>query len=73
MNEARPITYVLLNCTGTNTPASANVGDTVTVTVSVPSGYTVDPLSGAYVKQGNNTIQSTYNNGTLTFTMPPES
>lgn len=52
-----PITYYPTNVTLSPAPSEAAVGDTVTVGVSVPSGYTLrDPLSSSIVVRNNGVI-----------------
>lgn len=68
-----PITYRPTNCTFPNAPTQAGVGDTVIVPVSFTEGYGIVNNSDIYVTCNGVTVPSTYNNGTLTFTMPDPS
>lgn len=68
-----PITYRPTNCTFPNAPTEAAVGDTVTVTVAFEEGYGIVNPSDIYVTCNGVAVPSTYNNGTLTFTMPDPS
>lgn len=68
-----PITYRPTNCTFPNAPTEAAVGDTVTVPVAFQEGYGIVNPSDIYVTCNGVTVPSTYNNGTLTFTMPDPS
>ncbi len=68
-----PITYRLTNATTTG-PNEANVGDTVTVSLTFPEGYgVVNPSSDVYVSCNGVLVPSTYSDGQLVFTMPDPS
>lgn len=68
-----PITYRPTNCSFPNAPTEAAVGDTVTVPVAFEEGYGIVNPSDIYVTCNGVSVPSTYNNGTLTFTMPDPS
>lgn len=67
------ISYRPTNCTFPNAPTEASVGDTVIVPVSFTEGYGIVNDSDIYVTCNGVLVPSTYNNGTLTFTMPDPS
>lgn len=68
-----PITYRPTNCSFPNAPTEATVGDTVMVPVAFNEGYGIVNSSDIYVTCNGVAVPSTYNNGTLTFTMPDPS
>lgn len=68
-----PISYRPTNCYFPNAPTEAAVGDTVIVSVVFDEGYGIVNPSDIYVTCNGVTVPSTYNNGTLTFTMPDPS
>lgn len=68
-----PITYRPTNCSFPNAPTEAAVGETVTVAVMFEEGYGIVNPSDIYVTCNGVSVPSTYNNGTLTFTMPDPS
>ena len=68
-----PLTYRPTNCSFPNAPLEADVGDTVTVQVVFDEGYQLGNPSDIYVTCDGNPVESTYSNGTLTFTMPDPS
>lgn len=64
----RSITYIPINST-LNGPSSAVSGETVNVSVSFPDGY-IYQEQGVSIYNKDGSIPFTYDNGTLTFTMP---
>lgn len=65
-----PITYRLTNCTAPNAPEGARSGNTVTVTLVPDTGFAFINDSDILVTNNGITVQSTFSNGVLTFTMP---
>lgn len=72
-SDTYPITYRPTNCSFPNAPTEAAVGDTVTVPVAFTEGYTLVNSSDIHVTCNGVLVPSTYDNGTLTFTMPDPS
>ncbi len=69
-----PITYRLTNCTAPSAPAEATIGDTVNVPLVMQEGYDiVTPSTDILVTNNGVTVPHTYNNGTISFTMPDPS
>ena len=69
--QYKAVTYRLTNCTGSPTPAQAEIGTTLSIALTPSNGFAfLEPTADIYVTNNGTRIQSTFSNGTLSFVVP---